>query len=127
MNQANQLELVSNGTVEMLKPILLSFGSDLGTGCFDESFSICGPMYQYYRIFSLEGNHPDIGIVETQQLSRERVLITIDAKPRDGNVTDEQKELFKKFTAALLTRLAQLGFVELPELPNPKKPLGFGR
>lgn len=118
------------GTVEMLKPLLINAASEMGFRAFPENFSICGAMYQSYDICQVDATQAiqHLGVVETQQLPGERVLIIFDSQPHyvaPGKVTEAQSQLFGVFASGLIELLGNLGFIPLPLVEKPKRPMGF--
>src|SRR5689334_7545302 len=116
-SQSRKYELIGDGTVEMVLPVIQSFlgsqkyhgSSEPGSTAMRTLLRIAGPQPI--------GNY---GYIELQQLPHERILITFDWSLRRLGIGEFEApgQAFTDLVIALLVRLDELGFVTMPDAPN---------
>lgn len=141
MTSNSREEGIVNGTIEMLVPLLHNLGAAAGLPWlvfFEMGFSKSGVSHQHFHVERFEGGGANVsfrrlGILELQQLPNQRVLITFRPGPIRGYANepphnDADQADYQAMRDVLISRLMQLGFIELPPPPPPEKaPLGFVR
>jgi len=129
IKRQREYELVVEGTVGMLKPLLCHFASEEGLSPKPSSgrpdFTYGDWDFASFRIErqDAEGKWHSLGTVHLQGLPNQKTLVTF-IRTACGKLPPERyQEEFINFCNKFIVRLEELGFVEKP--PPPKRPLGF--
>jgi hypothetical protein len=131
----SRIEFMCSGTVDMLRPALSAL-SNLPSAfvVIEHTFeNESGPAFRRYIVARRTPEAMlEIGVIDTSQLPGGRTLVTlfpgkhvfmIDLK----NYTPQHRAWFDEFEQVLVTRLAELGFVQTRGTEPPRRPFGFPR
>lgn len=112
------LELIISGNPTMLETVVWSVADKMRVRTRTDSHAPRTSFFQQVVVLGVSG--APAGSLRLQALSEDRTLLALALPP---NTVEGLTRQFRSFCESLLSELARLGFIEMPDVP--KDPLGF--